>query len=83
MNATKEKALRQSRENRELMRRIRAHFLLIGTSYTQWARERRIHPSTASYAILVAATGRKTRAVREALLQELKSASTEKLESSK
>lgn len=53
------------------MRRVRAHFVLKGTTYTAWARSHKFHPSTASYSILVAGTGRKTRAIREALLREL------------
>ena len=73
MNAQQKRewAIRKSKVNLEFMRRVRAHFILRGTTYTQWARANHIHPSTASYAILIATTGRKTRAVRERLLQEL------------
>ena len=63
--------IRRSKVNLEFMRRVKAHFILRGTTYTQWARENHIHPSTASYSILIATSGRKTRAVRERLLQEL------------
>lgn len=53
---------------RELLARVRAGFIIKGTTLAQWCRSQGIHPSAARQAIYGTWGGPKGRAVRERIL---------------